>query len=115
MDPPTPLREPKEEYPLQSPGALNGFRKGIVKTLQTAPQYIMAGAVVAAAAAGFLKVWTEGYSRLLSLTDACIHAVLWRLSAGFVHTRLASQWALLPGSGKQVFSTPAQPQGTTAL
>ncbi len=56
MDPPTPLREPEEENPPQSPGALNSFRKGIVKTLQTAPQYIMAGAVVAAAAAGFLKV-----------------------------------------------------------
>ena len=59
VDPPTPLREPKEEQPPQSPGALNGFRKGIMKTLQTAPQYIMAGAVVAAAAAGFLKVSRE--------------------------------------------------------
>ena len=45
--PPHAPQEPEEENPPQSPGALNSFRKGIVKTLQTAPQYIMAGAVVA--------------------------------------------------------------------
>ena len=75
VDPPTPLREPKEASPPQSPGALNSFRKGIVKTLQTAPQCIMAGAVVAAAAAGFLKVRPERHSALCSLTDACTHAL----------------------------------------
>jgi len=56
VDAPTPLKEPEAESAQRSPGALNGFRKGVMKTLQTAPQYIMAGAVVAAAAAGFLKV-----------------------------------------------------------
>ena len=71
MDPPTPLREPEEEQkPPQSPGALSGFRKGVMRTLQTAPQYIMAGAVVAAAAAGFLKVRRKAACRAL-LPDAC--------------------------------------------
>ena len=72
MDPPTPLREPKEEKPLQSPSPMNSFRKGIVKTLQTAPQYIMAGAVVAAAAAGFLKVSFCCGAALCSLEHACV-------------------------------------------
>jgi hypothetical protein len=55
VDPPSPLKEPDQESSPKSPSALSGFRKGVMKTLQTAPQYIMAGAVVAAAAAGFLK------------------------------------------------------------
>jgi hypothetical protein len=55
VDPPSPLKEPDQGNGPKSPSPLSGFRRGVVKTLQTAPQYIMAGAVMAAAAAGFLK------------------------------------------------------------
>ena len=56
IDPPTPLQEPEQAPPPRSPGALDGFRRGVARTLAAAPQCIMAGAIVAAGAAGFLKV-----------------------------------------------------------
>ena len=56
VDPPTPLREPEQAALPSSPGALDGFRRGVARTLAAAPQCIMAGAIVAAGAAGFLKV-----------------------------------------------------------
>ena len=75
VDPPTPLREPEQAAaPPRSPGALDGFRRGVARTLAAAPQCIMAGAIVAAGAAGFLKVRR---TRILHRTGKFI----WEISA----------------------------------